>query len=147
MRIILQGSSRGQHSQAVIWLVVGVYQKPGGPANGKCGWRLGVPGNHVQQLSIHPGRPLCPGGIPSVILLSPLTGKDSCLDYYKEGRWAWRQNANQHPTHAKPLKRTLGPNRLSFTLISLHSLWKQQLYGTSDILKPIHSGHSRISGP
>lgn len=107
MRTILQASSRGQHSQAVIWLVVGVYQRPRGPANGKCGRRVGVIGNHVQQLSIHPGRPLGPGGIPSAILFSLLTGKDSCLGYYMEGRWLWRQNANPHPTHVKPLKRTL----------------------------------------
>ena len=33
MRIIWQGSNRGQFSQTIIWLLVGASQRPGGPAN------------------------------------------------------------------------------------------------------------------
>lgn len=33
MRIIWQGSNRGQFSQPIIWLLVGASQRPGGPAN------------------------------------------------------------------------------------------------------------------
>jgi hypothetical protein len=75
IRIILWGPNRGQLRQAIIWLMVGAFQRPGGPVNGKNVRRAAGIGHRANYHSIYPRKDTGTRGLPVFFLCHSLQKK------------------------------------------------------------------------